>query len=69
MLVLLLIRNMKPSLRITVLFRETEVNHVQYGFRGITGRHDKVGRLDVTVDPFTRVDELDVRELTRGIRK
>jgi hypothetical protein len=63
MLAFLLIRNMKPSLRITILLRETEVNHIQYRFGRITGRHDKVGRFNVTVDEPSRVNVFDARKL------
>lgn len=57
------VRDMQVGLRVPVLFRQTEIDYVDL-VASLADAHQKVVRLDISVDEVSRVDVLDSRDLT-----
>lgn len=66
MLIILLIKYVSACLRVAVLLREAEVDHVEARFGWLPGRHDEVGRLNIAMYEPARVNILNTSELRGG---
>ena len=64
----LAIRDVEMGLGIPVLLCKTKVNDVDL-IPALADTHEKIVRLDVTVDEIARVDVLDAGDLIRRFKK